>query len=367
MNAGRKTLIALTATFALVTGALLSGCSMTEAAAPEAENTARSVPEASGNIPEAEPVARVASQVQPSVVQINVESTQETPFGPRSRGGIGSGVIYRTDGYIITNAHVVRGADTVSVAFADGSTERGQVVGSSRETEIAVVKVDRDGLPAAKFADSGDLLVGQLAVAIGSPEGFESTVSSGVVSGISREFPPELTQGQIVPSLVDLIQTDAAISPGSSGGALANRSGEIIGINVAYLPPAQTGAVNIGFAIPSDTATPVADQLIETGEVSTPFIGVRLADLSPEAARRFDTGAGSGAIVAGVEPGSAAADAGVRREDIITALGGEQVENTADLLGSLRGYRPGDTVELSVVRDGDSQTLPVTLGEAPRN
>ncbi len=344
----------------------IPGCSMTDSTAPEpkSENTARSVPQPAREIPPGEPVARVASQVQPSVVQITVETTKPTPLGPQPAQGIGSGVIYREDGYIITNAHVVKGAEEVRVAFADGSTQRGRIVGANSETEVAVVKVDRDGLPAAKFADAGDLLVGQLAVAIGSPEGFESTVTSGVVSGISREFPPELTGGETIPALVDLVQTDAAISPGNSGGALANRSGEIIGINVAYLPPGETGAVNIGFAIPSDTATSVADQLIATGEVSTPFIGVGLADLSPETARGFDTGADSGAIVARVQSGSAADRAGVRKEDIITGFGGKQVENSADLLSALRDYQPGDSVEMRVVRDGEEQTFTLTLGES---
>ena len=135
------------------------------------------------------------------------------------------------------------------------------------------MRVDRDGLPAADFAKNLNLRAGELAVALGSPSGFQSTVTAGVISGLGREVPPELTGGQAQdPSLVDLIQTDAAISPGSSGGALANEDGEVVGINVAYLPPAQTGAVNIGFAIPSPTAVSVADQLIEDGEAHHPYL-----------------------------------------------------------------------------------------------
>ena len=157
-----------------------------------------------------------------------------------------------------------------------------------------------------RLNEDEDLLPGQLAVAIGSPSGFESTVTAGVISGIGRDFPPELVAGDqnAARSLVDLIQTDAAISPGNSGGALANQDGEIIGINVAYLPPAETGAVNIGFAIPADTAISVADQLIETGEVSSAYLGVGTTDLSPEDAERFGLRVGSGAIVESVEPGS---------------------------------------------------------------
>jgi serine protease Do len=299
------------------------------------------------------------------VVQVNVEAAS-TMFGSPSREGVGSGVIYRDDGYIITNNHVVEGASEVSVAFADGTSERAEVVGRDPDTEIAVVRVDRNDLPAAKFGDSDELVVGQLAVAIGSPSGFESTVTAGVISGLGREFPQEFTGGRLERSLVDLIQTDAAISPGNSGGALVNRDGEIIGINVAYLPPAETGAVNIGFAIPSDTAVSVADQLIETGEVSSAYLGVGTTDLSPEDAERFGLPVESGAIVEQVEPGSGAGAAGVRRGDIIVALGDAPIENTGDLLGALRDYQPGDTVELTVVRDGDEQTLDVTLGERPQ-
>jgi S1-C subfamily serine protease len=341
----------------------LAGCS--EEPGPRQENVAQVVAQASPQIPTNEPVARVASQVGPSVVQVNVKVAQNTPFGPRSGEGVGSGVIYRKDGYIITNDHVVRRASEVDVAFADGTTEPTEVVGRDPNTEIAVLKVNRDNLPAAKFSQAEELIVGQLAVAIGSPSGFESTVTSGIISGLSREFPPELTGGY-ERSLVDLIQTDAAISPGNSGGALADRDGEVIGVNVAYLPPAETGAVNIGFAIPSDTAVSVADQLIETGEVSSPYLGVGLADLSLEDAERFGLEVGSGAIVETVEPGSAADEAGVRAGDIIVAVDDTPVESTGDLLGALRDYQAGDTVQLTVVRNGQETTLDVTLGERPK-
>ena len=315
------------------------------------------------HVPAGEPVALVASKVGPSVVQVNVRAVQETPFGTQKGEGIGSGVIYRPDGYIITNNHVVEDATGVNVAFADGTTERASVVGSDPNTEIAVLKVNRDDLPAASFNENTPI-VGQLAVAIGSPSGFESTVTSGIVSGVGREFPPELTRGtSAARALVDLIQTDAAISPGNSGGALADRAGRIIGINVAYLPPAETGAENLGFAIPSDTAVSVADQLIDTGKVSTAYLGVITTDLSPEDASKFDLPVDSGALVEQVVPGSGAADAGVQKGDIITALGDARVERYGDLLGALRDYAPGDTVTLTVFRDGDETKLEVTLGK----
>ena len=313
-----------------------------------------------------EPVARVAYRLGPSAVQINVAGVQQTPYGTQEGEGIGSGVIYRSDGYIITNHHVVEGAREVDVSFADGTTERGKVVGTDPTTEIAVIEVNRDNLPAANFVEEQDPVVGQMTIAVGSPSGFESTVTSGVVSGVGREVPSEYTGGRQDNALVDLIQTDAAISPGNSGGALANRDGEIIGINVAYLPPSETGAVNLGFAIPSDTATSIADQLIETGEVSTPYLGVVTTDLSPEDAERFGLPMDSGALVTTVEPGSGAAAAGVRRGDVITVLGGSDVEGYGDLLGALRDYQPGDTARLTVFRNGDERTLDVTLGERPK-
>ena len=306
-------------------------------------------------------VARVAAEVEPSVVQVNVSGAQGSASG--SGQGVGSGIIYREDGYIVTNNHVVEGAGEVSVAFADGTTEEGEVVGTDPATDVAVVRVDREGLPAASFGDGRDLTVGQTAVAVGSPSGFQSTVTSGVVSGVGREVPATLTGGRQESALVDLIQTDAAISPGSSGGALADRSGEVIGMNVAYLPPGQTGAESIGFAIPSDTVASVAEQIVETGQATQPYLGVTLSDLNPQTARRFGAGTESGALVAEVEPGGPAEDAGLRAGDVITALGSEEVRASGDLLSALRHNRPGDAVEATVVRDGRETSFNLRLGE----
>jgi serine protease Do len=324
--------------------------------------TADPVESAPDGIPAGEPMARVASVLSPSVVQINVSGIEQTPFGAQKQEGLGSGVIYRSDGYIITNNHVVEGSRDVEVAFADGTTERGEVVGTDPTTDIALVSVDRNDLPAADFA-SGDPIVGQTAVAVGSPSGFESTVTSGIISGTGREVPAEYTGGTQAPSLVDLIQTDAAISPGNSGGALADREGRVMGINVAYLPPAETGAENIGFAIPSATAVSVADQLIEDGEAVHPYVGVYLSDLTQQTASKFGSPVDSGALIEEVEPGSPADDAGIHRGDIVTAAGSEEVRSSGDLLSALRDYMPGDTVELKVLRNGEKTTLQVNLAE----
>jgi serine protease Do len=345
---------------------LLVGCSK-EQSGPGERRVAQVPVQASTQIPADEPVARVASQVEPSVVQVNIEAIQTTPLGVERGEGVGSGVIYREDGYIITNDHVVEGANEVNIAFVDGTTARAEVVGRDPRTEIAVVRVNRDNLPAAAFNEE-EPIIGQLAVAVGSPSGFESTVTSGVISGLNRELSPRLTGGsEQDPALVDLIQTDAAISPGSSGGALANRDGQIIGINVAYLPMTQTGdpTQGLGFAIPSDTAISVADQLIETGEVSSPYLGVSLADLTPSIAEQYGLNVDSGAAVLEVGPGTPADEAGLRAEDIIVGLNDTPIESSGDLLGALRDYQPGDTVQLTVVRDDNEQTFEVTLAERP--
>jgi serine protease Do len=348
---------------AALVAVLLVGCSEEESR-PGEENVAQVPVQASTQVPADEPVALVASQVEPSVVQVNIEAIETTAFGTRRGEGVGSGVIYREDGYIITNDHVVEGANEVNIAFVDGTTARAEVVGRDPRTEIAVVRVNRDNLPAAAFNEE-EPIIGQIAVAVGSPSGFESTVTLGVISGLNRELSPQLTGGsEQDPALVDLIQTDAAISPGSSGGALANRDGEVIGINVAYLPP-ESGAESIGFAIPSDTAISVADQLIETGEVSSPYLGVSLADLTPQVAEEYGLEVDSGAAVLEVGPGTPADEAGLRAEDIIVGLNDTPIESSGDLLGALRDYQPGDTVELTVVRDDDEQTFDVTLAERP--
>jgi serine protease Do len=311
-------------------------------------------------------VAEVAAEVEPSVVQVNVEAIETTPFGSEAREGLGSGVIYREDGYVITNNHVVEGASEVNVAFADGSVEEGEVVGGDPSTDVAVVRVDRDDLPAADIAENLDLRHGQLAVAVGSPSGFQSTVTSGVVSGLGREIPAELTGGlQQDPALVDLIQTDAPISPGNSGGALANRGGEVVGINVAYLPPGQTGAVDIGFAIPSPTAVSVADQLIEHGEADHPYLGVSLTTLTPQTAERFGAAVEAGALVVDVDPNSPAAAAGIEAGSVITGMDDQKVEDVGDLLAALRGQDPGDEVEFTAVTQGEAREVSVDLGQRP--
>ena len=295
-------------------------------------------------------IASVASAVSPSVVFLEVAGAQGQ--------GSGSGVVLREDGYVLTNAHVVQGATAVRVTLPDGNVYDAEVVGGDTASDLAVVKLDgATDLPVPEFADAGPR-VGELAIAIGSPFGLEGSVTSGIVSALNRSVPGER-------ALVNMIQTDAAINPGNSGGALANGSGEVIGINTAILSP--SGANDgIGFAIPIDTALPIAEQLIDKGYVEHAQLGIQGQDVNSSIADLYNLGAEQGALVAAVVPDSAAEDAGLERGDIVTAIDDEPVSSMADLAGQISAHAPGDTITLTVVRGAETLTLEVTLGSAPR-
>jgi serine protease Do len=230
-----------------------------------------------------------------------------------------------------------------------------RVRASDPYTDLAVLEVDASDLPAARFTD--DLpRVGEPVLAVGNPLGFEGTVTSGIVSGLHRDVP----SGGRTPALVDLIQTDAPISPGNSGGALVALDGRVVGINVAYLPPAQ-GAVSIGFAIPAPTVTDVVDDLLDDGVADHPYLGVALSQLTPQIAERFDIQARSGAIVGTVAEDSPAMDAGLMPGDVVVEFAGRRVIAVEDVYAAIRENAPGDTVELSVIRDGRPVTLRARL------
>lgn len=293
-------------------------------------------------------IPTIVTDVQPSVVAVMVDN------------GEGSGVIFASDGTIVTNNHVVEGTQSVRVVFATGETVSARVVARDPLSDLAVLKVDRGGLPAATFATAAPQ-VGELAVALGSPLGFENTVTAGIVSGLNRAVP---AGGQEGFALTDLIQTDAAISPGNSGGALVNADGDVIGINVAFIPP-QARAVSIGFAIPASTVVAVVKQLLETGEVQHAFLGVRTTDLTPELAERFGIDAESGLFVIAVVPESGAAAAGLRPGDVILSVDGKAMHGVEDLFSLLRNHKPGDDLQIEILRDGDRQTLTATLTNRP--
>ncbi|MGH4012273.1 MAG: S1C family serine protease [Pseudonocardiaceae bacterium] len=277
----------------------------------------------------------------------------------RSDGGLGSGVVYRADGLIVTNEHVIRGAQEVTVSFADGSRVQGRVRAADVVTDLAVVQVPRSDLPAPQFAEQLPRQ-GELAVVIGTPLGFANTVTTGVVSGLGREIPGSTTRGS--QALVDLIQTDAPISPGNSGGALLDAQGRVIGISEAYLPP-QSGAVAIGFAIPSTTVVAVVEQLLADGSAQHPYLGVTLEPLTDALREALRVPAQQGAVVLDVRPGGPAAAGGVRPGDVIVRFDDEPVTTVENILGALRNVTPGQSVPLTVQRGNEQVELSITVGE----
>jgi serine protease Do len=288
-------------------------------------------------------VIRVARQVSPAVVSIS-----------RS-GGSGSGVVVRSDGIVLTNAHVVGNARAVEVRLADGRSIPGQVLGRDPSIDIAVVRVNARDLPAAPVGDSDALEAGQTAIAIGNPLGLERTITTGVVSAVNRS-----PRGF---GLDGLIQTDAAISPGNSGGPLLDSRGRLIGINTAVI--VAPGAEGLGFAIPINLAQDAIEQIIATGRVVRAFLGIQFVEIEPEMARQFRLPASEGVVVTAVGQGTPAARAGLVRGDIITGLDGTAIRQGGDLRRTLRERRPGDTIRITVARDGGVRELSVRLVAAP--
>lgn len=292
-------------------------------------------------------IPQVVAEVEPSVVTVFRD------------GGLGSGVVWNTN-TIVTNNHVIVGVTDVEVAFADGSRSPGRVLAADPLSDLAVVRTERNDLPPATFADALPR-VGTLAVAIGSPLGFENSATAGIVSGTGRSIPGAASTS---PALVDLIQTDAPISPGNSGGALVGPDARVIGVNVAYIPPA-AGSVSIGFAIPAPTVTDVVTQLLEDGTVDHSYLGTQTSPITPQVAQRFGLQGVSGVLVADVAPGSPAAAAGIRPGDVITAIGDERIESVEDLLTALRHHKPGEQVAVRLLRGGKETEVQVTLGKLP--
>ena len=266
--------------------------------------------------------------------------------------GVGSGFILSADGYIMTNAHVVDGADEVLVTLTDKREFKARLVGADKRTDVAVVKIEATGLPAVKVGDVNRLKVGEWVMAIGSPFGLENTVTAGIVSAKQRDT------GDYLP----LIQTDVAINPGNSGGPLINLRGEVVGIN-SQIYSRSGGFMGISFAIPMDEATRVADSLRAFGRVSRGRIGVQIDQVSKEVAESIGLGKPTGALVRGVEPGAPADKAGVEAGDIITRFDGKTIEKSTDLPRLVGGTKPGTKSTLTVFRRGASKDLSVTIAE----
>jgi S1-C subfamily serine protease len=293
----------------------------------------------------------VVRETQPSIVTV----LASTAFGQAS----GSGVIWTKKGLIVTNNHVIENSERIEIVLASGERVAATVVAVDPRTDLAVVRIDKKNLPVAQFTDTLPE-VGQLAVAMGSPLGFENTVTAGIVSGLHRSIP----SGGTTPALVDLIQTDAAISPGNSGGALVDASGQIIGINVAYIPP-QEGSVSIGFAIPDPTVRRVIAQLVRAGRVEHAFLGVDLRELTRQIAEDFGIPVNEGVLIFSVVADSGASRAGLIAGDVITAIEGEKLRTVEDFLRVLRNRAPRDTIAIEVVRGEETQQIEATLTDRP--
>jgi S1-C subfamily serine protease len=298
-------------------------------------------------------VSQIAEDVMPAVVSIEVRVGQA--------GATGSGVVIDGEnGYIVTNNHVVSGADDVEGAeiravFVDGSGSAARIVGRDPASDIAVLKVEKPNLVTASLGSSDDVVVGDPVVAIGSPLGLAGTVTSGIVSALER--PVRLAgEGSDTNAVISAVQTDAPINPGNSGGALVDATGALIGINTAIASTGAGGSIGLGFAIPVDTMRDIAEQLISTGSAVHSSLGVNT--------RSVTDGTRDGALVLNVEPGSGAAEAGIREEDVVIAVEGEPVGSSEELVVAVDEHDPGDTITVEVVRGGSSTELEAILDAA---
>ena len=330
--------------------------------------------------------ARIADSVKPSVVSIqsvHIIRTQQSPFmmdpffrqffgnifpnvpQEQREHALGSGVIVSSDGYIVTNNHVIKQGKDIKVTLPDKRVFSAKIVGADPETDIAVLKIDATGLPTVPFADSSTLHVGNIVMAFGNPFGLDFTVTRGSVSALARS-------GLGVEQYEDFIQTDAAINPGNSGGPLVNIHGQVAGINTAIFsassgPNGQGGSNGIGFAIPSNVVKHVMQDLIKNGKVSRGYLGVGIQNLNSDLAKQFNVPDTSGVLLGQVEPGSPAAKAGLKAGDVIRSVNGEQVPDRALLSSIVANTSPGTTVTLDILRNGQKMTVKVTLGEQPAN
>ncbi|MFZ2958094.1 MAG: Do family serine endopeptidase [Candidatus Ozemobacteraceae bacterium] len=336
----------------------------------------------------------VARELKPSVVNIRIERTEseqegpsmdlfgtpdDSPFGdffnkffkehpgngkrrfkmPRNpkTEGAGSGVIFDEKGIILTNNHVVKGATLIMVKFQDGHELKAKVIGQDPQSDIAIIKVDSPiSLPAAKFADSDGVQVGQWAIAIGSPMGLDQSVTVGVISAVGRS-------GLGASPIEDFIQTDAGINPGNSGGPLVDLDGNVIGINtLIYNAP----GAGIGFAIPSNMAKRVASQIVSKGSVERPYVGITMSPVTPELAEHFSLPDKNGTVIMEINPGTPGAKAGLQLMDIIRSIDGKPMNSSNDVQKLVLSKNVGDVVQMKILREGSEKTIPITLERMPR-
>ena len=379
----RVTALAALGLFALA-GALV-GASATGSSKAAIDLKRDATPVARGQL-EAASFSSVVKRVAPSVVKITTETkakrvaarSADLPpgfdhpafrqfFGNRlpemrtqPQNGLGSGVIVSADGYVVTNNHVVDGADLVTVALTDGREFTAKVVGRDPQTDLAVVKIDAKDLPAVTFADSAKSEVGDRVLAIGNPFGIGETVTSGIVSAKGRNV-GILAE---VEGYEDFIQTDAAINPGNSGGALVDINGRLLGINTAILSR-NGGFQGVGLAVPANLVSQVADSLVKTGKVTRGYLGVNIQTITPALAESFSLKNNKGALISDIVPDSPAAKAGLQEGDVITALNGSPVTDANNLKNQVSSFSPGTTLNLDVLRDGKTETVAATTAERP--
>ena len=323
-----------------------------------------------------ESFAPAAQKVIPSVVNVFTQQKVRSPahpalqdpifryfFGdrldarPREVSNLGSGVIVSANGYILTNHHVVEAADQIQVALADGSTVPARVVGADPETDLAVLKIDSNNLPAITFAQADSLKVGDWVLAVGNPFGVGQTVTAGIVSALGRTHLG-------INTFENFIQTDAAINPGNSGGALVDVAGNLVGVNSAIYSRTG-GSQGIGFAIPVSIARQVMEQIIREGGVVRGWVGIEVQDLTPELAESFNLDKTEGALIAGVLKGGPADLGGIRPGDILLAVNGSTVTDSSSLLNLIAALKPGDEARLTVARKNQSLDLPIKIGRRP--
>lgn len=361
-------LITLLFSLSTVTGVFAQGY------APTSANRGTAAPPASG-------YAEVVSHVTPAVVTVRSERSvpasqnpllndptlreffgDRLPQGPqngreRRQRGMGSGVIVSADGYILTNNHVVEDARQITVEMTDNRTYSAKVIGTDKPSDLAVLKIDASGLPVLPLGDSERVRVGDVVLAVGNPLGIGQTVTSGIISAKGRST--GLSDG----SYEDFLQTDAAINQGNSGGALVNTSGELIGINSQILSPSG-GSIGIGFAIPSNMARSVMDQLIKTGKVRRGQLGIVVQKVTPEMAESLNLSNPRGLIVSQTQPGSAAERAGIKRGDLIVSINGSPANDPNTFRNLVAAIQPGTEVTLTTMRGGSEQRVRAVLGES---
>lgn len=333
--------------------------------------------------------AEVAQELLPVVVEVNVVNMVEVPqspfeffFSPRGqqdqdqrevpRRGLGSGVIVRQDGdtvYVLTNNHVVSEADRLNVGLSDGRQYEAELVGGDSRLDLALLQFSTsEDVPVASFGDSNSLRVGDWVVAVGNPFGFESTVTSGIVSALGRTsaMAQAQQQGANVPTLTDFIQTDAAVNPGNSGGALSNLDGEIVGINT-WIASQSGGSVGIGFAIPANVARKAVNDFIEEGEIIYGWLGVSIAEANasifPNLREDLGLGSASGALVLNVYQGSPAERQGLQAGDFVTSVNGESIDNSSELTRIIGNLSPNETISVEVIRNGEEESFDISISQ----